>query len=383
MPGDVAAQITAQDHDELRPIVAQILSDEATPIGEVTATKIGLSAGQATAGIFHVTGRATTPVGETEWSAVVKVLGIPELSGHGSEYDAYRELEIYRSGAFAEICGGVRAARCYAIQQINDLHFLWLEDLSDAPQPPWQFSQFLDTARHLGQFNAHWPEHALPQWDWLSQPNFQAEFTGNSHFQAVFERFPTQQDHPLMRSFAPPTAAQALMQLWEQCDELLVQAEGTTKGICHLDCHPKNLFPMHQGGGDSYTIGIDWVKVGIANLGIDIGHLLASTLKWLEITPDEARALRDPIFDAYVSGLANVGWSGNEDATRLTYLMRLCCEAIRETNLVSRAIESAEWAKVMERFLGQSMTKISARFGANLEFYLDCKDEAIQLAKRL
>ena len=54
MQSDVVAQITAQDHDELKPIVCQILGEEAAPVGEVTTTKIGQSTGQATAGIFLI-----------------------------------------------------------------------------------------------------------------------------------------------------------------------------------------------------------------------------------------------------------------------------------------------------------------------------------------
>lgn len=383
MQNDVVAQITAQDHDELRPIVSQIVADEATPIGPVTATKIGRSAGHATAGIFHVMGVARTRSGERTWSAVVKALGAPDHLSPVSEEDPYRELEVYRSGIFADVCGGVRAARCYAIQPRDTLQLLWLEDLSGAPQPPWDSGQFPETACHLGQFNGYWPEQVLPQWDWLSRRGFRSAFTGNKLFQETFERFPAQQENPWMRRFAPPPAAQALMQLWQQCDGLLMQTEGTSKGICHRDCHPKNLFPMHDASGDSYTIGIDWTKVGIANLGIDIGHLLASPMTWLEVTPDEARALRDPIFDAYLLGLTDAGWSGNEDGVRLTYLTRLICESIRSTNLISFAIENVEWAEIMENFQGQSMLDISARYGENLEFYLDCQEEAIQLAKHL
>jgi hypothetical protein len=155
MPSDVLAQITAQDHDELSAIVSQILADEATLIGEVTGTKIGRSVGHATTGIFHVTGRALAQGGERAWSAVVKALGTPEHPSPGSEEDPYRELEIYRSGVFTEVCGGVRSARCYAIQPRDNLQLLWLEDFSDAPQPPWDAGQFLETARHLGQFNAY------------------------------------------------------------------------------------------------------------------------------------------------------------------------------------------------------------------------------------
>ena len=349
----------------------------------MTATKIGRSFGKATAGIFRVTGRAQTQVGDIEWSAVVKVLGVPEISTPGLDDDSYRELEVYRSAAFAEVCGGVRSARCYAIQVRDDVQLLWLEDLSDLCQPPWEAGQYLEAARHLGQFNAHWPKQALPEWSWLSRYGFRADITDEGRSQENFKRLPTQKDHPLMCSFVPPGAVQALLQLWDQCDELLVQAEKTPKGICHLDCHPRNLFLNSESAKDSHTIGIDWVNVGLAPLGIDIGHLLAAPLKWLDITPEESGALRNPVFEAYLSGLADAGWSGNEDQVRLTYLTRLSCEAIRQINVVSSLIGNVEMYEAVERIVGQPMANISAHWRANLEFYFASTDEAVQLTKRM
>ena len=383
MQSDIAAQIITQDHEELKPIVSQIVADEVLGIGDVTATKIGRSAGHATAGIFLVHGQAQTQAGERTWSAIVKALGEPENPSPGTDDDPFRELSVYRSGVFADLCGGMRAARYYAIQPRDNLQLLWLEDLSAAPQPPWTADQFVETARHLGQFNAHWSPQTLPTWDWLSQRGFRARFTGNSGFQAAFERVPAQQDQALMQTFALAPAVETLHQLWAQCDKLLIQAEVTTKGVCHLDCHPKNLFPMHDSNGTSYTIGIDWVKVGVANLGIDVGHLLASPMTWLEVTSEEAQTLRDPMFHAYLTGLADSGWAGNEDEVRLTYLTRLACEAIRNTALVSQAIERVEWLEVMERLIGQPIAAICARYHENLTFYLDCIDEAGQVAARI
>ena len=184
-----------------------------------------------------------------------------------------------------------------------------------------------------------------------------------------------------MRKFAPAGTAGKLLEFWDECDGLLKLAEGTPKGICHLDCHNKNLFPIERSIENSYTVGIDWVKVGISNLGIDIGHVLASSLTWIENTSDQDRSLRDPIFDAYMSGLASEGWSGNADEVRLVYLTRLSCEAIRHTNLLFLAIENPKWGALMESFTGLSLSKISTRFGENLEFYFDCREEAVQLAK--
>ena len=283
--------------------------------------------------------------------------------------------------ASLRMCGGVRAARYYALHKRNGLQLLWLEDLSDAPQPPWIRQHFIDTARHLGQFNAHWPEQALPQWEWLNRDGFRTSFR-NSRYDDVFKQFVTQQDHPFVREFAPAAVRHELMELWDASNMLLAQAEATSKGVCHRDCHPKNLFPMLDSGDDSYTVAIDWVNVGIDSLGLDIGHLIGSPMSWLELTPDEAEALVDPLFDAYVTGLKESGWSGNEERVRFTFLTRLACEALRTTNLTSRAAENDDWFKVLERFSGYPIEEICARWGKSLEFYFACKDEALELAKR-
>lgn len=383
MPQDLIAQITTQSHAELKSIVRQIAGADAVPIGDLTAAKIGRSAGHATAGIFLVTGRARTQSGEVIWSAVVKALGKPENRSPGMEYGALRELDVYRSEAFAEVCGGVRAAHWYAIQPRDDVQLLWLEDLSAAPQPPWETSHFLATARDLGRFNAHWPEDALPQWEWLEQDRLRADFTHNPHFQRAFDRLPENRSHPLMQTFLASTSSEQLAHLWHQCDELLVRAEQSSQGICHRDCHPKNLFPMRDAAAQSYTVAIDWVKVGTASLGFDVGHLLASPMTWLEVTPEEAAALRDSMFDAYLVGLADSGWSGNEDEVRLTYLTRLACEAIRNTRLITSAIENEAWSSMMERFMYKPIGEICTDYAAAREFFIDCLEEAQRVAQRL
>ena len=130
MSTDVVAEVKSQSLDELAEIVRQILGEDATPVGEMITTKIGRSAGSGTAGIFHVAGRAKTQTGETNWSAVVKALGKPENLPSGTESDAYVEVDVYRSLAFADVCGGVRAAHCYGIQPRDEHLLLWLEDLS-------------------------------------------------------------------------------------------------------------------------------------------------------------------------------------------------------------------------------------------------------------
>jgi hypothetical protein len=314
---------------------------------------------------------------------VVKVIGVPEVIVHTADVDAHRELAVYQSGVFAPLQGGVRSAYCYALQEWNGLHFLWLEDLSSAPQAPWIPDYYIQTAGHFGQFNAHWPEHALPSWSWLNIGGLRRKYHAQ-HFSQVFKQLPTFQSDPLVRRALPPDVLQRLLQLWDVSDELFRQVEQTAKGVCHLDCHPKNLFPIYDAEAGSFTVAIDWAWVGIDCLGADVGLLLASPLKWLELSLEEAAALVEPMFEAYMSGLAEAGWSGNEDRVRLTYLACLGTgEAIRITGLLSSAVTHPEFHTMVERLLMVSADEVYTRWGEAQRFFLTYHNEALRLARSL
>lgn len=380
MTRDIATQIKELSHTELCPIISGILGKDATPLGQPAVNKIGRSAGHATAGIFRVAGRAQTVAGETEWSAVVKALGIPENPSPGAEYDAFKEIEIYRARAFTDQKHGMRAANCYGIQDHGETMLLWLEDLSDAPQAPWEFNHFVAAANNIGQFNSSWSESEYTQWGWLSKQSFQARFQ-EPQFRQGLANLLSKQDHPLVQTFLPPSVTPAFTQMWDQVDELLAMTEETPTGVCHFDCHPKNLFPISDPQGGDYTVGIDWVKVGIGPLGVDIGHLLASPIIWHELTPEEVRNLIDPIYNSYVEGMAVYGKADDDNKVQLTYLTRIACEARRSVLLIFHAVHSAEWAATMERLLERPMQETCEQYCRALDVYFECTEKALRLAK--
>ena len=43
-----------------------------------------------------------------------------------------------------------------------------MRDLSDGVQPPWDGDQYIETARHVGQFNNLWTEQDRPKGDWIT-----------------------------------------------------------------------------------------------------------------------------------------------------------------------------------------------------------------------
>ena len=140
---------------------------------------------------------------------------------------------------------------------------------------------------------------------------------------------------------------------------------------------------MSGSSGKSYTVAINWIRVGIATHGIDVGHLLASPMLWMEISPGEAMVFRDPLFDAYMVGISECGWSENEKLVRLTFLTRLLCEAIRQICLITHSIDDADFRQMEENLMRRPLMEISARYAEFMDFHLDCMDEAQRLAAQL
>lgn len=378
---DVISQITNLSLAEVLPIVQRILSVEAAPRGPLTVKKIGRSFGKGTVGIYRVGGHATTAVGEQTWSAVVKVIDTEESVNANAELDPRREVAVYQSGVFAALHGGVRSAKCYAIEARKGRQFVWQEDLSEAPQAPWVAKHFIETARHLGQFNSHWPASALPSWAWLNQGGLRKKYK-KPHHATVFDRLGVLQSHALVRRAVSPAVVRRLVHLWEASDEWFAAVEATPKGVCHLDCHPRNLFLVDDPVHGTFTIAIDWASVGIDCLGADIGALLASPIKWLDLSPDESEALVAPIFAAYLRGLVDAGWSGNEDRVRLTYFTCLGSEVYRIAAIITGVIDDPGLRALLESAVERPIDELFERWGEAQHFFLAYSDKALQLARR-
>ena len=119
-------------------------------------------------------------------------------------------------------------------------------------------------------------------------------------------------------------------------------------------------------------------------MGADIGLLLASAIKWLELSLDEAEALVEPIFDAYLVGLAEAGWSGNEEQVRLTYLTCLGMgEAVRTIGIAAIAVDHPDSHASFEQLMLRPVEQIFERWGEVLRFFVTHQQRALQLARRL
>ena len=146
----------------------------------------------------------------------------------------------------------------------------------------------------------------------------------------------------------PPDVVAETLQFWAESDRLFEKIEQMPKGICHLDCHPGNLFPMQNETGQTYTVAIDWAEVGIGAYDIDVGHILTEPIKQMKLPFEEMRAVVAQTFESYVKGLTEAGWVGDKKQVKYTYLTRLGCEAFRNITVVILVVENPKIREVIE-----------------------------------
>lgn len=146
--------------------------------------------------------------------------------------------------------------------------------------------------------------------------------------------------------------------------------------LCHLDLHGGNLFTRHrqtrtagrEGRPEAReeTVAIDWGSLSLAAAGIELARLIDAKLMGAEGDAAELRRKRRTLFGAYVAGLRDAGWRGDERAVWSSYLagvalyqpFAIAARAVREATagrpcgafatatyvLLDLADEAREWA---------------------------------------
>jgi Phosphotransferase enzyme family len=252
--------------------------------GPIESEALGRGVPAATAGVWLVRAGEDAAVlklvhrnadGHERWPAAAE-----------QEHPYYwrREVCVYGSRLLERLPAGVRTPRCRGLFERSDGSVaLWLEALSS---PTRSIEAFGRAARSLGRMQGAVPA-ALPTEGWLSRRWLRAyldlrlELTGP-------------------RSVEQEVALRVL--------------EAGPQTFCHLDFYPANLF----GNGDE-AILVDWAYCGIGALGEDPGNFVPDTLLDGFAAAAEADRLERTVWDGYLAGLADAGWTGDERAVRFAF----------------------------------------------------------------
>jgi Phosphotransferase enzyme family len=225
----------------------------------------------ATAGVWYVTAGSD--------SAVLKVVhdggsGSPRWPASSDPADPYywrREPCAYESG----LLDPFGAPDCRALVKRDDGSVaLWLEAAPEVAD--WTPEVLAGVARRLGRAQAA----PAPDEPWLSRGWLRAYLA--------------------LRDVAGTA--------------VLDRLDALPQTLCHHDFHPANVL------GARADVVIDWAYCGLGAIGLDPGVLVADGIADEAFPAELADAACSAVWDGYLAGLRDGGWSGDESDVRVAFV---------------------------------------------------------------
>ncbi|AMW13650.1 aminoglycoside phosphotransferase [Streptomyces qaidamensis] len=328
-----------------------------------------------TAGVWRVTGGGR--------SAVLKVLTRTKetsvawsASNDPRHWNFWRrEAYVYRSGlARVWQWHGIRAPRLLECAERPDGDVaLWLEDVPGEPATTWPLSRHVDHAHRLGAAQgAVGPGEEAP---WLSQ-GFLRDYTSDRTTDEALLDDDEAWQHPLVQRHFPPGLREDMVRLHHDREWFLTVMESLPRTLCHLDQWPANV----RSGGAGTSVLLDWAFTGDGALGEDLGNYLPDSVLDLFVPAAELPGLAKAAYDAYVQGLRQSGWRGDEQLVRLG----VCASAVKYDWLAALMLARAD--EEQPAYGGEGTVPAELRYrerGLTLAFLAEWAAEARQLAPRL
>jgi len=311
------------------------------------------------------------------WSVVLKILRNPGVEQDPRDLWYWkRELLALQSGFLLNLpANSIVAPRFYGMTEYDDSARIWMEHIRIEPGPRWTVAEYALAAHKLGRLNgAYVTGTPLPDFPWLCK----------EHNRSWSNTFPL--DHawesPVVQATFPASIQGRIFNLWEERERFFDALNRLPQTFSHFDFQRRNLF-LHSQNNQHTIIAVDWAQCGYGALGAELAYLLEGTALLFEIEPEEIAELEPPVFEAYLAGLREMGWTGSSEFVRLGY-------AAQAATLVGTMPPAgiAFWTSdAMQTRLKEQIDRSPELFAATLsvlcEYGLNCADEARQLMDRL
>jgi hypothetical protein len=328
-------------------------------------------------GLFLFKGQGRDEQQSQSWSVVLKILRNPGVDQDPHDLWYWkRELLALQSGFLVNLpARSIVAPRFYGMAEYEDSAWVWMEHIQVEHNPRWTVAEYALAAHQLGRLNgAYVTGTPLPDFPWLCK----------EHNRSWINTFPLKHawESPVVQTTFPASMQERIFKLWEERERFFDALNRLPQTFSHFDFQRRNLF-LHSRNNEHSIIAVDWAQCGYGALGAELAYLLEGTALLLEIEPDEIAELEPPVFEAYLAGLREMGWTGNSELVRLGY-------TAQAATLVGTVppVGIAFWTSdAMQPRLSEQFDRSPEVFAATLkvvcEYGLNCADEARQLMDRL
>ncbi|MDO0937545.1 aminoglycoside phosphotransferase [Streptomyces sp. DG2A-72] len=284
-----------------------------------------------------------------------------------------REAHVYESG-LAQLWRpyGISAPRLLARVERGDGDVaLWLEDVPGEPGTAWPLARHVEHARRLGAAQGAVHPDDEP---WLTRGFLRQYVRSNTLGQELLDADEAWQQ-PLVRDHFPASLRHDMVRLHHDREWFLDVMESLPRAFSHLDQWPANV---RSHGPDSVLF--DWAFAGDGALGEDLGNYLPDTVFDLFIPAARLPGYAADAYEAYLHGLRESGWRGDEQLVRLG----VCASAVKYDWIT--ALMLARAGEEQLDYGGGRTVSAELRYrerGLTLAFLAGWAAEARELAPRL
>jgi Phosphotransferase enzyme family len=188
----------------------------------------------------------------------------------------------------------------------------------------------------------------------------------------------------MLRQCFPPPVTEWLRGLWAERETFLSVLDRLPQTICHHDAFRRNLFAQRRADGEEQTVAIDWAFAGIGALGAELTPLVQGSLGFFEVRDCAPRELTEATLTAYVTGMREAGWGGDERLVRLGFLATAALlYTVGTTGLTMAMVADPTEYPTFERAMGLSMAEAVAAWAELSTFKFEQVEEARRLLTQL
>lgn len=332
--------------------------------------------------LYRCSGRAAVDGVEREWSLILKTWLRDAETDVPAQWNYWkREFLAYSSGMLDEL-PGIAAPRLLGAADEDQLAYLWLEDVSEAAEGRWPTDRYVLAARHLGRFNgAYLAGRPLPDAPFLTRTYLRSWTTWIPWLDSV--RSAESWSHPIVATAIPVPPVERLERLHSKVAFLFDRLEALPQTLSHLDAWRANLIGARTASGEDRTVAVDWSFVGMAPAGQEVAILVGGSHLWLDADPDELEAMSDRSFAAYVDGLREAGWRGDERVVRYAFAASAALYMVPPLPFWLARVADPVRREWIERKCRRDAREVVRAWALLLDHLLGYTDEAHELAALL
>jgi hypothetical protein len=330
--------------------------------------------------LYRWSGRAAVDGAERDWSLILKAWLRDPNSDAPSQWNYWkREFLAYSSGILTEL-PGVSAPRLFGAVDEDAVAYVWLEDIAPEGQRQWPTGRYQLAALHLGRFNgAYLADRPIPEAPFLTRTYLRSWTNWIPWLPAV--RSPQSWSHPLVAAAIPAPPIERLERLHSMVAPLFNRLEALPQTFSHLDAWRTNLISARTTSGEDHTVAIDWSFVGTAPAGQEVAILVGGSHIWVDADPEGLASLSERAFTAYVDGLREAGWRGDERVVRFAYAASSALYLAPVLPFWIARIGDPARREWLERKCGRDASEIVRAWALLLDHALDLADEAYAIAQ--